>query len=115
MRLANKLTEIKDDLGNRIKYNYNVEGNKESEQIWDPPREGYPDGELKKNLDFAYDEYNRLKRITTPDEPRFRGHPIIFLSRGKTKIFIFCKNSKLKSRPDFGNTPSLRIPLWIRV
>jgi hypothetical protein len=33
-----------------------------------------------------------------------RGHPILPLSRGGNKKFIFCKNSKLESRSDFGNT-----------
>ena len=35
------------------------------------------------------------------------GHPILFLSRGKTKKIIFCKNSRLQNRFDFWNTPPL--------
>ena len=59
--LANKLTEIKDSLDNKIKYYYNVEGNREREEIRDPQ------GTLKKQLDFTYDAYNRLKKIINPD------------------------------------------------
>jgi RHS repeat-associated protein len=59
--LANKLTEIKDSLNNRIQYQYDVEGNRIREETKDL------DGTLKKYLDFTYDAYNNLKRIVTPD------------------------------------------------
>ena len=59
--LANKLTEIKDSLDNKIQYQYDVEGNRIREEIKDPQ------GTLKKYLDFTYDAYNNLKRIINPD------------------------------------------------
>ncbi|MFB3885275.1 MAG: RHS repeat protein, partial [Thermodesulfobacteriota bacterium] len=59
--LANRLTEIKDSLDNKIQYQYDVEGNRTSEDIKDPQ------GTLKKELDFTYDAYNRLKKIINPD------------------------------------------------
>jgi len=59
--LANKLTEIKDSLNNKILYQYDVEGNRSHEEIKDPQ------GTLKKYLDFTYDAYNRLKKIINPD------------------------------------------------
>jgi RHS repeat-associated protein len=59
--LANKLTEIKDSLDNKIQYQYDVEGNRSREEIRDPQ------GTLKKSLDFTYDVYNRLKKIINPD------------------------------------------------
>ena len=64
---ANKMEMISDQLGNKILYKYNKEGNKEREEIWTPPEAGYPDGMLMKQLEFAYDEYNRLKQIINPD------------------------------------------------
>src|SRR4030042_3620408 len=42
--------------------------------------------------------------------PSSRGHPILFLSRGKTKKFIFCKNSKLENRSDFTKDEFFRFP-----
>jgi len=59
--LANKLTEIRDDLGNKIQYQYDVEGNRIREETKDPQ------GTLKKYLDFTYDAYNNLKKIINPD------------------------------------------------
>jgi len=59
--LANKLTEIKDSLNNKIQYQYDSEGNRIREEIKDPQ------GALKKYLDFTYDAYNDLKRIVNPD------------------------------------------------
>ncbi len=59
--LANKLTEIRDNLGNKIQYQYDVEGNRSREEVKDPQ------GILKKYLDFTYDAYNHLKRIINPD------------------------------------------------
>ncbi len=59
--LANKLTEIKDSLDNKIQYQYDVEGNRIREETKDPQ------GTLKKYLDFTYDVYNNLKRIINPD------------------------------------------------
>ena len=59
--LANKLTEIKDSLNNKIQYQYDVEGNRIREETKDPM------GTLKKYLDFTYDAYNNLKRIINPD------------------------------------------------
>ena len=59
--LANKLTEIRDNLGNKIQYQYDVEGNRSREEIRDPQ------GTLKKYLDFMYDAYNNLKKIINPD------------------------------------------------
>jgi len=45
-----------------------------------------------------------LKNNTLQIEKGPEGHPILFLSREKTKKIIFCKNSKLENRSDFGNT-----------
>ncbi len=59
--LANKLTEIRDSLGNKIQYQYDVEGNRTREETKDPQ------GTLKKYLDFTYDAYNNLKKIINPD------------------------------------------------
>jgi RHS repeat-associated protein len=59
--LANKLTEIKNSLDNKIQYQYDVEGNRTREETKDPQ------GTLKKYLDFTYDTYNNLKRIINPD------------------------------------------------
>lgn len=59
--LANKLTEIRDSLGNKIQYQYDVEGNRTREETKDPA------GTLKKYLDFTYDAYNNLKKIINPD------------------------------------------------
>jgi RHS repeat-associated protein len=58
---ADHLTDIKDNLGNAIHYEYDQEGNRSREERRDPK------GELKKYLDFAYDPYNRLWKITNPD------------------------------------------------
>ena len=59
--LANKLIEIRDNLGNKIQYQYDVEGNRIREETKDP------NGTLKKYLDFTYDPYSRFKRIINPD------------------------------------------------
>lgn len=59
--LANKLTAIQDSLGNKIQYQYDVEGNRTHEETRDPQ------GTLKKYLDFTYDAYNNLKQIINPD------------------------------------------------
>jgi RHS repeat-associated protein len=59
--LANKLTEIRDNLGNKIQYQYDIEGNRIREETKDPQ------GTLKRYLDFTYDPYSRLKRIVNPD------------------------------------------------
>jgi RHS repeat-associated protein len=59
--LANKLTEIKDNLNNKTQYQYDVEGNRIREETRDPQ------GTLKKYLDFTYDAYNHLKKIINPD------------------------------------------------
>ena len=58
---GDKLTEIKDNLNNKIEYYYDPEGNKNREEILDPQ------GTLKKYLDYTYDTDNRLKRIINPD------------------------------------------------
>jgi YD repeat-containing protein len=58
---ANKLTEIRDSLGNKIVYGYDLEGNRNREEVKDPA------GALKKSLDFTYDAYNRLNRIVNLD------------------------------------------------
>jgi hypothetical protein len=53
--------------------------------------------------------------MTYEDGEGKRGHPILFLSRGKKKKMIFCKNSKLENRPDSENTlafePHLRFAI----
>ncbi len=59
--LANKLTEIRDNLGNKIQYQYDVEGNRTREETKDPQ------GTLKRYLDFTYDAYRHLKKIINPD------------------------------------------------
>jgi RHS repeat-associated protein len=59
--LTDKLSEIRDNLGNHIAYTYDVEGNRISENIYDPSNT------LKKYLSFTHDTYNRLKRIVNPD------------------------------------------------
>jgi len=59
--LADKITQISDTLGNKIVYQYDLEGNKTHEEIRDPSNA------LKKYLDYTYDEYNRLKRTVNPD------------------------------------------------
>jgi RHS repeat-associated protein len=59
--LANKVTEIRDNLGNKIQYQYDVEGNRTREEVKDPQ------GTLKKYLDFTYDAYKHLKKIINPD------------------------------------------------
>jgi RHS repeat-associated protein len=59
--LADKVTLISDTLGDKIEYTYDVEGNKIGEDILDPSNT------LKKQLDYTYDEYTRLKRIINPD------------------------------------------------
>ncbi len=59
--LANKLTEITDSLGNKIQYQYDVEGNRTREEVKDPQ------GTLKRYLDFTYDAYKHLKKIINPD------------------------------------------------
>ena len=61
--LADKVIQIKDTLGNKINYGYDVEGNRNREEIYDPSNT------LKKQLDYTYDDYNRLQRITTPIRP----------------------------------------------
>ncbi len=58
---ANKLEQITDELGNKIIYGYDLEGNRNREEIKDPA------GVLKKYLDFTYNAYNRLWKITNPD------------------------------------------------
>jgi RHS repeat-associated protein len=58
---ANKLEQITDSLGNKIIYGYDLEGNRNREEIKDPA------GVLKKSLDFAYNAYNRLWKIINPD------------------------------------------------
>jgi RHS repeat-associated protein len=58
---GNHLTDIEDSLGNAIHYEYDQEGNRSREETRDP------EGVLKKSLDFAYDSYNRLSKIITPD------------------------------------------------
>ncbi len=59
--LANKITEITDTLGNKILYQYDIEGNRSREEVKDPQ------GTLKRYLDFTYDAYNHLKKIINPD------------------------------------------------
>jgi YD repeat-containing protein len=59
--LADKVTEITDNLGNKIEYEYDVEGNRTGEKSYDPQQN------LKKSLTFTFDAYNRLKRIVNPD------------------------------------------------
>ncbi len=59
--LANKLTAVQDTLGNKIVYQYDVEGNQTHEEIQDPQ------GVLKKYLDYTYDAYNRLQTVVNPD------------------------------------------------
>jgi RHS repeat-associated protein len=59
--LADRVTQITDNLGNKIQYEYDVEGNRTGEDIFDPQQN------LKKSLDFTFDAYNRLKRIVNPD------------------------------------------------
>lgn len=58
---ADRVTEITDNLGNMIEYDYDVEGNRISESIYDPQQN------LKKSLTFTFDAYNRLKTIVNPD------------------------------------------------
>ena len=59
--LADRLTEIKDSLGNRIVYTPDTEGNREKEEIFDP------EGVLQKTVSMIYDTHNRLEWITHPD------------------------------------------------
>jgi RHS repeat-associated protein len=59
--LTDKLSQVTDTLGNKITYAYDVEGNRISENIYDPSNT------LKKYLTFTHDTYNRLKRIINPD------------------------------------------------
>jgi RHS repeat-associated protein len=59
--LANRLMEVVDSFGNKISYQYDVEGNRIHEETKDPQ------GTLKKYLDFAYDSYGRLNMIIKPD------------------------------------------------
>jgi YD repeat-containing protein len=61
INLADKPTEIRDGLGNKVVYRYDSEGNRIHEGIMDP------DGNLKKSLDSVYDTHNRLQRIVNPD------------------------------------------------
>ena len=55
-----KITQISDTLGNKIQYTYDVEGNK--------TRGGdlRSSNNLKKQLDFTYDTYNRLEKDHQP-------------------------------------------------
>ena len=59
--LADRVTQIRDNLGNKVQYQYDVEGNRITEDKVDSQ------GTLKKQLDFTYDAYNRLARIVNPD------------------------------------------------
>ena len=59
--LADRVTQITDNLGNKIKYEYDMEGNRNGEKIYDPQQN------LKKSLTFTFDAFNRLKRIVNPD------------------------------------------------
>lgn len=58
---ANRLTQINDDLGNRIQYAYDTQGNRTREERKDPG------GVIKTYLDMQYDTLNRLDRVTNPD------------------------------------------------
>jgi len=58
---ANKMTEIRDGLGNKIVYGYDREGNRNREERKDPT------GQLKKYLDFVYDSFGRLWKTVNPD------------------------------------------------
>ncbi|MBW1735746.1 MAG: RHS repeat protein [Deltaproteobacteria bacterium] len=58
---AGLLESIEDDLGNRIEYTYDSEGNRIREEVLDR------DGALKRFEEFEFDEFNRLKRIIHPD------------------------------------------------
>ncbi len=58
---ADRVTEITDNLGNMIKHDYDVEGNRISESTYDPQQH------LKKSLTFAFDAYNRLKTVINAD------------------------------------------------
>jgi RHS repeat-associated protein len=57
---SDRLKEVRDDLGNRLSHSFDVEGNQVGEDLYDPQ------GALRKSLDFTYDSYNRIERITTP-------------------------------------------------
>ncbi len=59
--LADRLTGIQDNQGNKITYSYDVEGNRTREEVRDPGNV------LKKYLDLTYDAYNNIYRIVNPD------------------------------------------------
>jgi len=59
--LGDRLIQITDNLGNRIQYTYDDQGNRISQVIFDPQ------GTLKTSLSYTYDTYNRLSAIMNPD------------------------------------------------
>ncbi len=58
---GSKFTEVADSLGNKIKYYYDLEGNRIREETLDPQ------GTLKRYLDYTYDANNHLQTIVNPD------------------------------------------------
>jgi len=59
---AGLVETITDNIGNYIHYTYNTEGNRTREEIRDDA------GTLAKYTDFTFDAFNRLYRVTYPDE-----------------------------------------------
>ncbi len=58
---ADRLTDIRDSLGNTIHYVYDSEGNRIREKITDPG------GVIQKHLNLQYDPYHQIRRIVNPD------------------------------------------------
>jgi len=59
--LGDRLIEIRDNLGNKIQYTYDDQGNRTSQNILDSQNT------LKTYLDYSYDVYNRLQTMVNPD------------------------------------------------
>jgi RHS repeat-associated protein len=59
--LADRITKIQDSFGNSIQYQYDVEGNRTGQSIYDL------DETLRKSLSYTYDFYKRLMTIVNPD------------------------------------------------
>ena len=55
--LANRLKAVQDNLGNRIEYTLDVQGNRTDEQTRDPL------GQLTRQIQRSYDELNRLQQV----------------------------------------------------
>jgi RHS repeat-associated protein len=58
---VNRLTEVRDSLGNKLGYEYDVEGNR--------TREEYSNSRVAKFTNFNFDDYNRLAEIHFDDPP----------------------------------------------